>query len=314
MAFSFVGNKVQSLRIEEATGEITAVNPATAKFNESRQNVPENLSSFMEATTLHGARFLFTGNVFRRLLWAVALISCFSVCIYQVYLTVDAFGDRPFNTKITTKTADKDHLPFPAVTLCNFNFFSLRKFVNYVQKEGNWSREEVELKLQLYGKLMSGSQEAFTNQSITNNPELTWRHTGEDYNDHYLVLFSPKIDEMLLPSSLFKSCIISGVPCGSKNFTSFYNSVFGQCYTFNSGQDDRPIINATMAGHLNGLKLLLNIDRDNYLENPANPYVGFTVLVHDQKDVPFMEQFGFAVEPGVRTLCAIKRKKVCQEQ
>ena len=100
------------------------------------------------------------------------------------------------------------------------------------------------------------------------------------------------------------------IPCGSSNFSSFINSVFGQCYTFNSGHYGFPLINATMAGHLNGLKLLLHVERDSYLDSPTNPYVGLKVLVHDQQTFPFMEQFGFAVQPGVRTLCAIRRKKV----
>lgn len=65
-----------------------------------------------------------------------------------------------------------------------------------------------------------------------------------------------------------------------------------------------------MAGHQNGLKLLLNIERDNYLDNALYPFVGLTVLVHDQATYPFMEQYGFLVQPGLRTLCAIKMKKV----
>jgi len=69
MAFNLRGNKIESLRVEEhATAEIAAGN-ITAKSNESRQTAVESLSSFMKDTTLHGARFLFTGNVFRRLFW-----------------------------------------------------------------------------------------------------------------------------------------------------------------------------------------------------------------------------------------------------
>ena len=65
-----------------------------------------------------------------------------------------------------------------------------------------------------------------------------------------------------------------------------------------------------MAGHLNGLKLLLHVERDSYLDNPTNPFVGLIVLVHDQNTFPFMEQFGFVVQPGVRNLCALKKKEV----
>ena len=122
-------------------------------------------------------------------------------------------------------------------------------------------------------------------------------------------MYSHRIEEMLLPTPIFDSCDINGTPCGSMNFTSFISFIFGQCYTFNSGQGHHPIINATMAGQLNGLKLLLHIEKDSYLDNAVNPFAGLTVLVHDQQTCPFMEQFGFAVRPGVRTLCAIKGKR-----
>lgn len=304
------GNKIQSLQVEQTTGEITSINATTAgSANESWQAEPESMSSFMEDTSLHGARFLVAGNVFRRLFWTLALLSSLGFCAFQIYKSFDAFSDWPYNTKITTKTVNKaENLPFPAVTLCNFNQFNRRRFKNHVQKWNNWSTEYVQQKLIIYEQLMA-SKYSLTNQSFLEHPELTWRYWSE--NLHYLVLFSHQMEEMLLPSSILNnSCIINDEPCGSKNFTSSYSSLFGQCYTFNSGQTHHPIIKATMAGQLNGLKLLLNIERDSYIANSMNPFVGLTVLVHDQKTFPFIEQFGFAVQPGVRTVCAIKRKKV----
>ena len=314
MACSRQGNKVQSFG--ETPGEVLSVVNPLSKSNESRETQTESLSSFMEATTLHGARFLFTGNTFRRLLWALALISCFIVCIYQVYETVDAFDDRPFNTKITTKTPKKNHLPFPAVTLCNFNSFNRRSFKKIMNKDFleklNVSSDVVEGEFKAFVEMMAGSKEVFSKESRQRHPFLFSRQYGEDQvkNNLYIAMFSHRIEEMLLPTPIFDSCDINGIPCGSMNFTSFISSAFGQCYTFNSGKGHHPLINATMAGQLNGLKLLLNIEKNSYLDNAVNPFSGLTVLVHDQQTYPFMEQFGFAVRPGVRTQCAIKRKKV----
>ena len=308
MACRRQGDKVQSLG--ETPGEVLSVVNQPCKSDESRETQTESLSSFMEATTLHGARFLFTGNVFRRLLWALSLISCFIVCIYQVYQTVDAFDNRPFNTKMTTKTPNKNHLPFPAVTLCNFNFFNRRRYTQMMSRN-NLSSDVIERNLDTFVEMMTGSKAFFTNRSKQQNAYLFLRQYGEvQVSNHYLAMFSHLIEEMLLPSPIFESCDINGINCGPKNFTSFVSSVFGQCYTFNSGKVHHPTIKATMAGHLNGLKLLLNIEKNSYLDNAVNPFAGLTVLVHDQQTLPFMEQFGFAVRPGVRTLCAIKRKKV----
>ena len=309
MFFKLNGNKVQNT--EETASEITSVNGnANTKSNEDRQPKSESFRSFTEETSLHGARFLFSSNVFRRLFWTLLLMLNIGYCVYQIYESVDFYYQRPFNTKITTKTANNTtNMPFPAVTLCNLNLFNLRRFRSF-QISRNMSIKEIEEKGKVYAKMLAGSKDVFNNDSKRKHEELFWRFHGKVPSFFYLNAFSHKIEDMLLPASRFDSCFIDETGCGPQNFTSFTSSTFGQCYTFNSGRDGHPVINATMAGQLNGLKLLLNIERDNYLDNPLNPFAGLAVLVHDQQTFPFMEQFGFVVQPGVRTLCSIKRKKV----
>lgn len=50
---------------------------------------------------------------------------------------------------------------------------------------------------------------------------------------------------------------------------------------FNFGCDNCSVINVIMVGNLNGLKLLLDIERESYLENLFYLFVGFIVLVYD---------------------------------
>ena len=108
MEFNLRGNKIESLRVEEhATAEIAAGN-ITAKSNESRQTAGESLSSFrMKDTTLHGARFLFTGNVFRRMFWTRRL-SCYlldTVSIKfisrSIHLTIDHLTQKLQQRQLT---------------------------------------------------------------------------------------------------------------------------------------------------------------------------------------------------------------------
>lgn len=296
MAFNLQRNKIQSLN----------------ESSEDHQSTPESLSSFAEATSLHGARFLPSKNFFRRVIWTLALTASFGLCIYQVYQTIDAFYNRPFNTKITTKTDnDGSGVAFPAVTLCNFNFFNQRRYRNDA-KRNNLSDEDIELKIKVIEQMLSGSKDFYSEESRKRNPEF-FRRTCSEIPDknNTLKLFSHDIRDMLLPSSIFNWCVINGRACGSKNFTSFTNAGFGQCHTLNSGHDGHPLIDVSLAGGKAGLKLLLNIEWDSYVDNPIVPFVGLSVLVHDQSTFPFMDRHTFAVQPGLQTLCAIKRKKVC---
>ncbi|XP_067036372.1 acid-sensing ion channel 2-like [Acropora muricata] len=306
ITFKLQDNKVRNITDTET------VEGQRESLHSTKTGNAEPFAAFLENTTLHGARFLVTGSVFRRLFWTVALVSSFAYCALQIYNTLEAFSERPFSTKITTKTSNKaETVPFPAVTICNYNSFNRRRFKSYVQQNStsNWSDEEVNRRLNLYEKFMiERNNDFFSPEMIKQYPEMTERVMEEHL--HYLVLFSHVIEEMLLPKSSFgKACTINDLLCGPKNFKPLYNTQFGKCFTFNSGQDQSPIIKASLEGQTGGLKLQLNVERESYLLDPSNPYVGLTVLVHDQKSFPLMEHFGFAVHPGVRTLVAVKRKK-----
>ena len=272
----------------------------------------EELKSFAQDTTLHGARFLFAENFFRRLLWAVAIVASFVYCGYQIYTCVTEFNKRPFNTKITTHTNDGE-LIFPAVTLCSLHPINTRRLRQFLSRD--FEREVIERNLRDISLLASKSKEALSKEFIQRNPLLFFRPNAtnrlqgiwtEQLSSSY------QIQEMILPSSSqFKSCSVNGKHCNASNFSSFINFMYGKCYTFNSAEGGNSLLHATSAGQNSGLKLRLNIERESYLYNPENPFVGLVILVHDQKTFPSVEEFGIKIQPGVSTLCAIKRRKVC---
>ena len=273
----------------------------------------EELRSFAEDTTLHGARFLFTDNIFRRLLWTVAVIACFGYCCHQVFTCVSEFKKRPFNTKITTNTSTDKGVIFPAVTLCNLNSLNTRRYVQILSMHEN--RSIIERKLKDYSLLSRRSNEISRQDFQNRNPGLFLRPSIADTTKQLQGLLSHQIEEMLLPrSSHFESCSFNGKRCDVKNFSSYQSFMFGNCYTFNSAEDGNPPLQATMAGQYNGLKLRLNVEREDYLKNALNPFVGLVILIHDQKTFPIVEEFGIKVQPGVSTLCAIKRKKVNEQK
>ena len=270
----------------------------------------EDLKTFAQDTTLHGAKFMFTKNIFRRLLWSLVLIASITYCIYQVVISMNAFYHRPFITKISIATRKEGkELLFPAVSLCNINAFNTRRYRSAFK--GSSDGLLIERKIKDISLLTTKADAIYKEEFIKRNPELFHRQNAAEGTLDMQGKLSHQIGEMLLPSiSQFHSCSINGIPCTANNFTSHMSSAYGQCYTFNSADSEQPLLNVTLAGQNSGLKLRLNIERDSYIAARLRPLVGLTIIVHDQKSFPFMEEFGLAIQPGISTLCAIKRKKV----
>ena len=275
----------------------------------------EGFQSFAQDTTLHGARFLFVSNVSRRVVWNIAMVSCFSFCAYQVFPSVRAFYSYPFHTTVKRETASQDgrEPPFPAVTLCNLaNTRRIRQLYSPVFHVTP-NEEQLKQSIEDLSHLLARSPKVLTKEFKERNPEFFHRpNSPEEVKEEMelYALFSHQIEEMLLPrGSTFESCSLNGEACGPKNFSKKASISYGQCYTFNSGKNGHPLLNVTLAGKGSGLKLRLNIERESYLKNPVAS-VGLTLLIHDQKAFPFMEGYGVIIQPGMSTVCAIKRRKV----
>ncbi|KAL9982334.1 hypothetical protein ACROYT_G004364 [Oculina patagonica] len=271
----------------------------------------EEVKSFAQETTLHGARFLFADNFFRRVVWTFAVVACLGYCGYQVSICVTAFNERPFNTKIASHiSTDGSELPFPAVTLCNLNAFNARRYRRLFSDPSN--RETIEKKLEDIQSLFSKRSKELLNEDFQKrNPELFARLKETNDLNKYQGLLSHQLEEMFLPSSSqFESCSINGKHCDANNFTSYLSPMFGKCFTFNSAEGNNSPLFATLAGQNSGLKIRLNIERDGYMPNTVIPFVGLAILIHDQKTFPIVEEFGIKIQPGVSTLCAIKRRKI----
>ena len=292
--------------VERNANELSDVNRAAPNVDDE---TPETLESFLSNTTLHGAQYLFARSTVRRLIWSLALFVSLAFCSYQVYQSLSEYFQRPFNTKISSKSAHEEFVIFPAVSLCNFNPSNMNKIRNLLSVSNpDLSEEEV-------GELVG----EFSKILIQSNDVIT-----EDFQERYRIFFnrdnfeaifkaiSNQIEEIFLPnvSPTFISCSYAGLFCGAQNFSSFMSTIFGQCFTFNSKRNGNALLKATMAGKSHGLKLRLNIQRDSYIKNGKNPLAGITVLVHDQDNYPFMADYGFSVQPGSHTFCSIKTKKV----
>lgn len=76
---------------------------------------------FLQEFTLNGFRYVFQKGVIRRIIWFFILVACFTAVAFSARKSIIKFFNRPITT--TVQVVYKDEIVFPAVTLCNFNFF-----------------------------------------------------------------------------------------------------------------------------------------------------------------------------------------------
>ncbi|KAG5838995.1 hypothetical protein ANANG_G00229660 [Anguilla anguilla] len=266
---------------------------------------------FLKRTSLHGLAHIFlSGSYLRRLAWLLAFLVSLALLFSWSSNRVQYFLSYPVYTKAHVLHARR--LVFPVVTICNVNLLLPRRMKrSEVFVAGQW--------LGLIGKnwqISAGAREA-----LKNNSESPWTPFSRivDFSrflpppggsqpstGQLLDRIGHQLEEMLL------HCRFQGRRCGHQNFSTIFTR-YGKCYSFNTGQDGRPLLVTTKGGMGNGLELMLDIQQDEYLpvwgETDETSFeAGIKVQIHSQDEPPFIDQLGFGVAPGFQTFVS------CQEQ
>uniref|UniRef100_A0A8C9AB59 Epithelial sodium channel subunit gamma n=1 Tax=Prolemur simus TaxID=1328070 RepID=A0A8C9AB59_PROSS len=126
----------------------------------------------------------------------------------------------------------------------------------------------------------------------------------EWYKLHYMnimaqVPLEKKINMSYSAEELLVTCFFDGVSCDARNFTLFHHPMYGNCYTFNKG-DNATILSTSMGGSEYGLQVILYINEEEY-----NPFLvsssGAKVIIHRQDEYPFIEDVGTEIETAMAT-------------
>ena len=89
--------------------------------DEKRKEIQMLWLNFLQNFTLNGFRHVFEKDIVRRVIWLVILLAAISAVCYSSKKSLTKYFNRPITT--TVNMVYKDEIIFPAVTLCNFNFF-----------------------------------------------------------------------------------------------------------------------------------------------------------------------------------------------
>ncbi|KAJ1095925.1 hypothetical protein NDU88_001075 [Pleurodeles waltl] len=114
-----------------------------------------------------------------------------------------------------------------------------------------------------------------------------------------------KIEMSYTADELIVTCFFNGMPCSnSRNFKLLHHPLYGNCYTFNSGEDGT-IMSTSTGGSIYGLQVILYIDEADY-----NPFLsisaGAKILVHGQNEHPFVEDVGTDIETAMETAIGLQ--------
>uniref|UniRef100_A0A3Q2P398 Acid sensing ion channel subunit 1 n=1 Tax=Fundulus heteroclitus TaxID=8078 RepID=A0A3Q2P398_FUNHE len=251
----------------------------------------DDLAAFFGGCSLHGANHIFVEEKkfgVRQGLWATVFTAALSMFLYQVADRVMYYRTYDHITMLDERTAN--NMTFPAISICNYNFI----------RKSQMSYSD----LIFMGPLLGFEEGMAPGFQLAPEPE---RPMGSRFSlDEFYNRTRHRIDDMLL------ECTFRGLECGTENFREIFTR-YGKCYTFNSGQDGRPLLVTMKGGTGNGLELMLDIQQDEYLpvwgETDETSFeAGIKVQIHTQDEPPFIDQLGFGVAPGFQTFVS------CQEQ
>ncbi|ROT68786.1 putative degenerin deg-1 [Penaeus vannamei] len=140
-----------------------------------------------------------------------------------------------------------------------------------------------------------------------------------DFSD-VLGLYKPSKDDLqsysVPPKEFLRTCSYDRRPCSYKLFYSWNSDQYGKCHTFNSAfrrieLKNGKVFNAipwktSSVGPRNGMRLTLSIMTRNYL-TLLSPKLGAKIIVHSPRHIPFPEDEGFNISPGISVSKRIER-------
>ncbi|XP_038051438.1 acid-sensing ion channel 2-like [Patiria miniata] len=254
---------------------------------------------FASTTTLHGiGRVIESSRALVKLLWLTILLVCLGVCVWQI---TDRFR-RYFKYEATTAVSVEyvGDLDFPAVTICNFNRYRLSALT-----EADRASLEVLLEYTDYDFDTYDDPETPGEEPNPNEPAGNFSYTEITERTGFI------LDERTLMDCKWRGKKDS---CKAHNFTHVFTS-FGNCWTFNSGEDsdenDLPILHQIQPGSGNGLRMIIDIQQHEYVEpvRVGNLEAGLKVLVHGQETPPSVDAEGFAIGPGVHAFVGVRKRE-----
>ncbi|XP_071798894.1 acid-sensing ion channel 1-like [Asterias amurensis] len=239
---------------------------------------------FATTTTLHAIGHVAESRgIWGKAPWVIVLLVASGFYAAVTFDRISAYLRYEASTNVMVDFMPK--LDFPAVTVCNYN-----RFMSSAIQEKD--KKHVKQLIQVYERTYA---EFDFGDYLFGNLDDLYSDDSFDFED-----FALKTGYSLKKS--MHTCKWKGAKCGVKNFENFYSPHYGLCYTFTSRG------NQTLPGIGNGLRLVLDIEENEYTETEqGNTEAGIKFAIHPHNEIPAMDTIGLSAAPGFHTFVSIRQ-------
>lgn len=223
-------------------------------------------------------------------MWTLCFLASATYCCIEVVNVIKHYFKYP--VLIDIQLIHESPTYFPAVTICNLNPFNSKRAQSFMQSV--YDKYNFSLDTNISNIEMNAIE--YTNARLD---LFRLEVKYQNMNQQQLQQIGFKLDEMLI------SCTFNQIRCNSSNFSWLYSYEYGNCYTFNLGDNGMNLLEVHKGGIHNGLQLELYV-ADTDILNEFVYKTGIQLVVHNQSTLPDLDD-GIYVSTGFETNLLVDR-------
>ncbi|XP_045198345.2 amiloride-sensitive sodium channel subunit gamma-2-like [Mercenaria mercenaria] len=258
-----------------------------------------------ETSSLHGIpKIVSSRQLIVKALWCILLLGTMSVFVIQLHGLFAEFYSYPTKTSVRLNFRP---LAFPAMTFCNMNPLKLSHLSDF---ETLWEIDNYQYIAD--NKDDWGLSDSYLSQYLGEDVLEDHNNTRDKY-DAWKTRFLTEFRNLSAENrsnvghqkeDFIHSAVFSGHRMKLTSFKKVLSHVYGNCYTL----DEDKLI-ARGSGHKNSLKIVFNIETEEYLEDYTSAY-GVRMVLHEKGTYPLPEDEGLTLSSRFETHIGLRMSRV----
>ena len=251
----------------------------------------ESIESIQSLTT-HGLPNLFrTKFISIKIYWFILTLTSTIISVYFIFKTMSEYYEYNVTTEVRLK--DLDQTEFPTISLCNKNQFSTNHSVNFIQ-----DRLKTVFNISI-NEILLFKNDYVTKQIRSSLNLWLTKMNASSYFANIKIEDRQKYTTLMSDSLVF--CQFGQTNCNYNDFEWYFNSIYGNCYKFNSKGEK------TINKMNNSLTIFANLNQPELLDI-FDIEKGYLILIESKNTNHFgYSNTIFEIKSGIETFVSIKK-------